>query len=204
MRFSEGKPWQAFKNFAILFSFTMNLILLIVLLLILPLILPILGVVRPIVGGLNTSFVEMNAATISAQVPVNDTLDIAFTLPLEQETDVVVVRPVELTEVPASFVLPGGGGAINGTVSLALPQGLTLPVELDLEVPVEQTIPVELGVEVDNPLDQTELGGPFQRLVSLFTPLDNLLNDLPEDTDELRDRLVGSPAEPEETAVSDE
>ncbi|MDX1614022.1 MAG: hypothetical protein R3300_06900, partial [Candidatus Promineifilaceae bacterium] len=54
----SGKPWQAFKNFAILFSFAMNLVLLLAILLLGPLLLPTLNqVALPLVGGLNHSFV---------------------------------------------------------------------------------------------------------------------------------------------------
>jgi hypothetical protein len=87
------------------------------------------------------------------------------------------------------MVLPGGGGVINGTVSLNLPSGLELPVALDLVVPVNQTIPVQLDVAVDIPLNETELGQPFGDLQAIFTPLDALLTNLPGSNEELFDRL---------------
>lgn len=186
----DSKPWQAFKTFAIIFSFTVNIVVFIVLLAILPLILPIVDVIaKPLVGGLNQSFVDMSEATISRTIEVNDDLDIAFTLPLSTETVVRVTQDVPLTNVPARFILPGGGGQINGVVSLNLPAGLELPVYLDLVVPVEQTIPVNLAVGVDIPLDETELGTPFNTLVSLFTPLDQALKSLPANNQELIDRI---------------
>jgi len=187
----DGKPWQAFKTFAIIFSFTVNLVLLLVLLLMAPLILPIVNqIAMPIVGGLNTSFVEMNNATIEQTIIVDDTIPIAFTLPLAQETNVVLTQPVELQQVDTRFDLPGGGGYIIGNVTLTLPAGLNLPVRLDLEVPVEQTIPVVLEVEVEIPLNETELGVPFARLEGLFSPLDALLRGLPSNSEELRGRLL--------------
>ena len=188
----DGKPWQAFKTFAILFSFTMNVILLIVLLVAAPLILPIVSqVARPIVGGLNESFVDMSTATISRTIEVNDTIPINFTLPLNTTTTVVVVDNVPLQGVPAQFILPAGGGSINGQVYLDLPAGLQLPVQLNLEVPVDQQIPVELAVDVQIPLSETELGGPFQRLRGLFEPLDQTLQRLPASNEELMDRVAG-------------
>jgi hypothetical protein len=198
--FWDSKPWQAFKTFAIIFSFTVNVVVLIVLLAILPLILPIVDIIaKPLVGGLNDSFVDMSEATISRTIAVNDELDIAFTLPLATDTVVTVTENVPLSSVPARFVLPGGGGYINGFVSLELPQGLQLPVYLSLEVPVEQTIPVNLSVAVEIPLNETELGKPFNTLVSLFTPLDEALESLPGSNQELFDRLrAGPPAPPEE------
>ena len=189
----DGKPWQAFKTFAILFSFTMNVILLIVLLVAAPLILPIVNnVARPIVGGLNDSFVDMSTATISRTIEVEDTIPINFVLPLETTTHVVIVQNVPLQGVPAQFILPGGGGMINGQVYLDLPAGLQLPVQLSLEVPVDQQIPVELSVDVQIPLSETELGGPFQRLRGLFEPLDHMLDRLPASNEELMDRVAGN------------
>lgn len=191
-RLKKMKPWQAFKTFAILFSFIMNLVLLIVLLLAAPLIIPIIsGIANPIVGGLNDSFVDMSTATISRTIEVNDEMGIAFTLPLETTTNVLVVESVPLEGIPAQFVLPNGGGSINGQVYLSLPEGLELPVYLALDVPVDQTIPVALAVDVEIPLSETELGGPFNKLRSLFEPLAKLLGGLPDSNQELYDRIVG-------------
>jgi hypothetical protein len=185
----QGKPWQAFKGFAIFFSFAMNLILLIILLLVAPIILPaISGIGQPLVGGLSTSFVQMNDARIVQQITVDDDLDIAFTLPLSTTTDVVLVDDVPLS-VPATYVFPNGGGAINGTVQLRLPRGLSLPVALDLTVPVEQTIPVQLDVPVEIPLAETDLGVPFATLEGLFVPLDAFMRGLPADNDDFFERL---------------
>lgn len=204
-QFWAGKPWQAFKTFAILFSFTMNLVLLIVLLLLAPHILPLVdNSVKPLVGGLNNSFVQMSTATISRTIVVDDTMPISFTLPLQTTTDVTVVRSVPLEGIPAQFRLPDGGGVINGQVFLALPQGLTLPVQLALDVPVDQEIPVHLAVGVQIPLKETELGAPFATLQGLFAPLDALLQRLPGSNSELFQRIGGgdTAAEVNETAVS--
>jgi hypothetical protein len=190
MRFWDSKPWQAFKTFAIIFSFIMNFVLLIVLLAILPLIIPIVNeIAKPIVGGLNSSFVDMSAATISRTIEVNDQIPIAFTLPLSTTTNVIVVDNVPLQGVPARFILPGGGGSINGQVYLDLPEGLNLPVQLNLQVPVSQTVPVHLSVGVQIPLSETELGAPFNRLQALFAPLDRLLGGLPSSNEELIERV---------------
>ncbi|MCA9872524.1 MAG: hypothetical protein KC441_02685 [Anaerolineales bacterium] len=189
--FWDSKPWQAFKTVAILFSFAINIVVLILLLAILPLVLPLVdAVVKPLVGGLNNSFVDMSEATISRTIEVNDNIDIAFTLPLDTETVVRVTEPVPLRNIPASFVLPDGGGYINGSVSLDLPQDLALPVALNLEVPVEQTIPVNLAVGVDIPLSETELGKPFSTLVGLFSPLNRAIENLPDSNEELIDRVL--------------
>lgn len=188
----QGKPWQAFKTFAIMFSFIVNIILLLVLLVAAPLILPIVSeIANPIVGGLTQSFVEMGEANIEQTIIVDDQIPIQFNLPLDQQTNVVLAEPVPV-QVGAQFVLPNGGGTINGLVGLQLPEGLVLPVNLSLDVPVSQTIPVVLSVPVNIPLDETELGTPFTRLQNLFVPVDKLLSGLPEDGADLTERVTGS------------
>ena len=186
----DSKPWQAFKTFAIIFSFVVNFVLLLVLLLVAPIILPVLGIiVNPLVGGLTESFVQMGDASIVRTIQVDDQIPISFTLPLSTTTDVRLVESVPLN-IPAVFVLPDGGGQINGAVTINLPSGLVLPVQLSLEVPVNQTIPVKLNVPVDIPLADTELGVPFNNLRGLFEPLNELLSGLPGSNEELVERLL--------------
>jgi len=189
----EGKPWEAFKSFAIIFSFILNFILVIVLLLIAPLIFPVIlnNAVEPIVAGLNDSFVMMNGATISTSIPLDNELQLDTVIPLSTTTNVLVVEDVPLS-VNATFLLPGGGGTINGTVILALPAGTTLPVALNLDVPVNQPVHVTTDVPVEIELSQTELGVPFAKLQSLFTPLDELVTNLPSSNEELIQRTTGA------------
>ncbi len=194
----NGKPWQAFKTFAIIFSFVTNLVLLVVLLVVAPLILPIINdIAKPIVGGLNESFEDMNAATIQRTIQVSDTIPVVLNVPLSTTTTVIVVDNVKL-DVPATFTLPDGGGQIRGQVELDLPVNLQLPVQLDLDVPIHEELPVQLAVEAVIPLNETELGGPFSRLQGLFSPLDALLGGLPANNRELFDRISGNgePAAP--------
>jgi hypothetical protein len=187
--FWDGKPWQAFRNFAIIFSFVVNFVLLIVLMLVAPLILPIVNQIAvPIVGGLNNSFIDMGEAKITRTIQVDDTIPINFTLPLATTTRVRLTEPVPLS-VQARFVLPGGGGIINGNVELQLPANLELPVFLNLSVPVSQTVPVQLAVDVDIPLSETELGQPFNDLQAIFSPLDSLLLKLPDSNEDLFQRV---------------
>ena len=76
-----------------------------------------------------------------------------------------------------------------------------MPVELSVDVPVDQIVPVQLDVNVDIPLNETELGSPFNQLKDLFGPIDTLLRDLPASNGELMERVTtsvtGSPAEEE-------
>jgi hypothetical protein len=198
-----GKPWDAFKTIALIFSFIVNIVFFIVLLSIAPLILPIVNdIVNPLVSGLNQSFIDMGDATITRTIKVDDEIPISFTLPLNTETIVVLTEPVKLDNLPAQYVLPAGGGFINGSVTLTLPPGLELPVQLALDVPVDQTIPVQLDVAVDIPLDETELGKPFTDLQEIFGPLDETLGGLPTSNEDLFNRLL-TPVEVEEATSDD-
>ncbi len=186
----DKRPWDAFKTFAIIFSFVLNFTLLIVMMAIGGLIIPIVNdIVEPIVGGLNDSFIDMSEATISQEITIDTTMPISFTLPLDLDTDVVLTGPVPVN-VPATFVLPGGGGQINGNVNITLPAGLILPVSITAEVPVDQVIPVSMQVPVEIPLADTELGVPFRTLRGLFAPLNRLLVNLPSSNEELSDRVT--------------
>lgn len=194
----EGTPWQAFKNFAIIFSFIVNIITVLVLLIAAPLIIPIVNdIAEPIVGGLNDSFVDMGEAHIVQTIQVQDSIPVVFTLPLSTTTSVRLTAPVPI-QAQTSFSLPDGGGTINGIVNLTLAEGLELPVALNLIVPVNQTVPVDLSVAVDIPLADTELGPPFRNLQGIFSPLNGLIRGLPSSNDELFDRVSGTVTEPED------
>ncbi len=180
----QKKPWQAFKTFALIFSFLVNFVLIIVLLLILPQILPLVnGAAKPIVGGLSQSFVEMNQASIITTIEVSDTVPVNLDIQLSTNTVVTLTQDILLGNYPITMILPGGAGYINGEVSMVLPTGLALPVELNVDVPVRDQIPVNLIVDVNIPLNKSELGTPFTRLENLFSPLVDLLDQLPEDND---------------------
>ena len=180
----QKKPWQAFKTFALIFSFLVNFVLIIVLLLMLPQILPLVnGTAKPIVGGLNQSFIEMNQASIISTIEVSDTVPVNLDVQLVTDTVVTITQDILLGNYPITMILPGGAGYINGEVSMVLPTGLALPIELNVDVPVRDEIPVNLLVDVNIPLNKSELGTPFTRLEDLFGPLVDLLDQLPEDND---------------------
>jgi hypothetical protein len=194
----SGKPWQAFKNFAIMFSFVMNMIFLAMLILAAFYIIPVMNeVAEPVVSGLNDSFEEMENAHIRQTIGIEDEISVVFELPVRTETVTTIVQPVPMN-IPTQFVLPGGGGFINGNVSFALPAGTELPVQLDIVVPVSQTVPVVMDVPVDIPLSETELSQPFGDLRQLFAPLDSLLTNLPSTNAEFYERLrAAMQSEPE-------
>ena len=170
--------WLAFEKFAIFFSFVVTFILVMVLLMAgyvlwqqLPTLVAIKdGLVCDTITGLNTLLDDFEDAVITRTIPINETIPIEFDLPLDQNIVVQLTDDVELIR-PASFVFPGGGGRINGTVYMELPQGSDLPIHLSTMVPVSQTVPVEMTVDVSIPLKETDLGGVIAQLRDLLAPL---------------------------------
>lgn len=164
-------------RFMVIFSFIVNFILVAVLAVLLLFLFNIKNdIADPLLKGLHSSFVGLNEATIDWTIPVRDSVQADFILPLEQNTVVVLTADVPLT---VSADISGPVSINNATVALTLPEGLPLPVSLDLDVPVQEEIPVELDVRAVIPLAGTQLADPFQNLRLLFEPLIVALDNLP-------------------------
>jgi hypothetical protein len=173
--------WEAFKNVAILFSFIVNIVLVITLLIVAGwIIFPAkTDIVEPMLDNLKGAVNALDNATIERTIPIDQQVPVSFTLPLKQPTTVVLAQDVPLMR-PATFYLPANGGSINGTVVLNLPTGLQLPILLDLNVPVQNSIPVRFPVEVTIPLRETELSLMVVELNRVVDPIRKLLDDLPD------------------------
>lgn len=172
--------WNAFKDFAILFSFIMNFVLLAVVLILGVLLFDIKnGILEPLIDGLHTNFIKLDEADIIRQLAVQDEIPVQFTLMVEDSINVQLTQDVELVR-PATFNLPGGGGNISGTVNLRLPAGLELPIALSLPVDVDERVPVNMLVDVEIPLSETELHEPFYGLRMLLEPYVQLIDALPD------------------------
>jgi hypothetical protein len=173
--------WAAFKNFAILFSFIVNFVLVIVLLIIAGWILfpAKTDLVEPLLDGLQGAIDALGEATIIRTIPIDQQVPVSFTLPLNQATVVTLTQDVALVQ-KATFYLPGNGGQINGTVALMLPTGMALPVQLELDVPVDNSIPVQFPVEVSIPLKETELNQVVVKLNEVLGPIREYLDELPD------------------------
>lgn len=184
--------WNAFKNIAIVFSFIVNIILVMVLLMAPePLFMAKSQVAEPLLLDLDSAFAALGETRIQSTVYITDTLPVVFELPLAQTTDVVLVNAVPL-QAPATFVLPGGGGAIHGTVQLALPQGMALPVALNFMVPVSTTVEVKMQVPVEIPLAEAGMAPAIEQLRAVFSPITGVLQSLPNSTEELVQQAVQS------------
>jgi hypothetical protein len=171
--------WRGFVNVAIAISVIFNLIFIVVLLFVVMLLFDLkVGLVQPLVNGLHSSFVGLDESTIIATVLVDDIVPVKLNIPYSTNTTVRLTSPVPI-RANATFNLPGGGGTINGAVSIVLPQGLDLPVALNLNVPVNDTLPVKLKVPVNIRIKDTQLHDPIDQLRLVLDPFVRLLNNLP-------------------------
>lgn len=183
----DHRLWGAFKNFAILFSFFVNLVLVLVLILVAlssdSLFALKRQVAEPLLVDLDQAFAALGETQIKSTVYITDTMPVVFGLPLEQNTHVILTEAVPL-DVPAVFVLPGGGGSINGSVSLELPEGQALPVALSMNVPVSTTVPVVMQVPVEIPLAEAGMAPAIEQLRAVFRPITSFVQSLPDSTAE--------------------
>lgn len=182
-----------FWRFMILFSFIVNIILVIVLIVLGLSIFDIKkNIAQPLIEGLHSSFVGLNNATIDWTIPVHDTIHVNqaqaqldTTIPINvPETVVTLTQPVPLT-VSANIVAPGLT-VTGASVNLTLPAGTRLPVSLGFDLPVQQAatvsldVPVDLKVRAVIPLNQTQIHDPVENLRLLFEPLVRALGNLPD------------------------
>jgi hypothetical protein len=192
--------WPAFKNIAIIFSFSLNMIMLVLVIIAAFWIIPSTNqLAKPIITKLSKSVEDMVSAEINQTIQVNDQIPITFDLPVSAFTSVELTAAVPMA-VTTSFVLPNGGGNINGTVYFELPQGTLLPVALNIMVPVSQTVPIDLAIDVNIPLDETEMGPPLMGLKEVIAPIEEFLSDFPSDNRDFFRRMTTG-AENSQTAV---
>ena len=178
--FSRFGKWV--WRFMVIFSFIVNIILVIVLLGLGLLLFDIKNnIAEPLVGGLHGSFVGLDEATIDTTIPVRDTIPVQLTVPLQKDTTVVLTEAVPLT---ATAMINLNGSVVPAPVSLSLPVGMELPVHLDLDVPIDQQLPISLDVRAVIPLAQTQLHDVADNLRLLFEPLALALHNLPSNFDE--------------------
>lgn len=172
------------KNFFILFSFIVNLILVIVIVALVLLIFDIKNnVVTPLITGLHSSFVGLDESTIDWTIPVRDRIPVVLNIPLETDTIVRLTEPVPL-QLNATITLPGVGVLNNAIVNLSLPEGTPLNVNLSLNVPVDEMLDIALDVRAVIPINQTQLHDPINNLRLTFEPIARALYNLPGDWDE--------------------
>jgi len=188
-------------RFMVIFSFIVNLVLIVVLIVLGVLIFEIKNnVADPLVQGLHRTAVGLDNATIDWTIPVRDELGIDLLVPINAQTITSTVTEFNGEPVPpiagetlvtltravpivinGAFIQSNDLTLRNAQVNITLPAGTVLPVSLDLELGLETDIPVELDVRAVIPINQTQLTDPIQTLQLLFEPLAIGLHNLPSD-----------------------
>jgi hypothetical protein len=174
-KFEAGKTLPAFWTIASVFSFVVNVILIVVLVVLARELFVLKAIVgNDLLGGLFANFIYMDKAHIKTDITVSDTIPISFSLPISQDT---VVTLTENTPISGANVrINSGGVTINSAANIILPRGTNLPVHLELNVPVTTSVPIKIKVPVDIPLEQTELHQPFVGLQQVVAPYYWMLN----------------------------
>ena len=138
-----------------------------------------------VLGGLYENFVMMDQAHIRTKIPVSTQVPAKFNLPLSTNTTVTLTEDTNITNATIYELNAGGFLYIpRAGLNIILPAGTKLPVALNLTVPVDQKIPVELMVDVDIPLNETELHKPFVGLRKVVEPYYGMLDELPDNWQE--------------------
>jgi len=169
--------WNAIKNMSIIMSLVVNVILIVVVVVLLSQLSNIKATLEGVFNQLDTAFVSLGAAVIHDNIYIDQRVPVQFDLTVDQTGEALITQSVPLS-IPATFSL-GSFGTINGIVSLALPQGTTLPVRINLTVPVSSEIPVVFSQPVAIPLGERGLGPVIAQLRGVTQPLLQLIQSIP-------------------------
>ncbi len=182
--FWQGKIGPAFWTIGGVFSFTLNVVMIIALILIGRELFNLKSVINDqLITGLADNFALMDQAVIATTVNVEDTIPVQFTLPVKAETTVILTEDTFLQNANVSLST-GGLRIIDAPTDIVLRAGTALPVNLDILVPVDTTVPVELVVDVEIPLQDTQLHTPFVGLQEVVSPYNLLLSETPNSWEE--------------------
>jgi hypothetical protein len=169
--------WNAIKNMTIVMSLVVNVILIVVVFVLLSQLSNIKATLQGVLNQLDSAFVSLGAAVIHDNIYIDQRVPVQFDLVVDQPGAARITQAVPLS-IPATFSL-GSFGTINGTVSLALPPGTTLPVQINMTVPVNNEIPVTFTQPVAIPLGERGLGPVIGQLRGVTLPLLQLVQSIP-------------------------
>lgn len=172
------RTWEALKSINLFVSMIINLVLIVVVVVLINQVGAIKLTLGSILGQLDGAFQGLGAASIVDTIKINQQVPVRFDLPLSQDTTVVTQAPVPINAY-ATFSL-GEYGNINGTVSLALPAGTSLPVHLELSVPVSSSIQVAFDQPINIPLAERGLAPVVAQLRSALGPIIEIVQQMPD------------------------
>ncbi len=169
----------AFWTVTGLISLTFNVILIVVLFGLANQLFTLKAIVQDqLIGGLARNFELMDQAHIVTNVKIDTQVPAKFSLPLETDTSVTLIKDTTIRTAKVTLAT-GGLQIVNAPTNIILPAGTVLPIHLSLSVPVDQQIPVSLNVPIDIPLEKTELHKPFVGLQNVVRPYQDLLKSVP-------------------------
>ena len=170
VKIRKEKLLPAFHNVSSTISITVNIILLAVILLLSRQVFALKNmIVGDVLGGLYMNFGEMDKASITTNILVNDNILVDFPLQINQETEVILTEDTFISG--ASITLSTGGlNIVSAPTNIILPAGSRLPIQLNMTVPVSASVPISLNVPVNIPLAETELHQPFTNLQKVVQP----------------------------------
>lgn len=172
------KFWDAAKTITLIASMFIDLILIVAVVLLANQVGSIKMTLNTVLEQLDSAFKDLGQVVITDTIKINQQVPVRFDLPLKQDTVVTTQAPVPIT-TQATFSL-GPYGSINGTVSLQLPPGTSLPVHLEITVPVSNTIPVVFDQPVRIPLAEKGLGGVVDKLRAALLPIIGVVQQMPD------------------------
>lgn len=181
----EARPRRRFQFMPAFWTITgtlsliVNIILMIVIIVLINNLFSLRAIIKDqLVGGLAANFKLMDQAKIQTSVSVSTKVPAQFTLELNTDTTVKLVKDTPIKG--AKVTISAGVLTIKAApTDIILPAGTDLPIHLNLQVPVDQQIPVDLVVPVNIPLNQTELHKPFVGLQNVVLPYQNMLAGTP-------------------------
>ncbi|HQF61877.1 MAG TPA: hypothetical protein PLT26_05200 [Anaerolineaceae bacterium] len=169
----------AFWTLASIFSLIVNVILIVVVLVLARNLFALKALVGDgLITPLYQNFVLMDEASIKRTITVDSSVPAQFDLELDTDTMVTLTEDTYIEDATVT-VYTGGLYIDAASADIILPAGAELPIHLAMTVPVDQTIPVNLDVEVDIPLNETELHTPFVGLQNVVAPYHEILSEMP-------------------------
>lgn len=173
-----ARIWNALKSINLIISMFVNLILIVAVFVLITQIGAIKATLSTVLGQLDSAFEGLGSSIIADTIAIDQHVPIQFDLPIDQSITVETQAPIPLS-VPTTFSL-GAFGTINGTVSLEIPSGTSLPVRLRLTVPVNTQIPVKFDQPISINLYSKGLGPVVNKLRAALAPLIKLVHQPPD------------------------
>jgi len=173
------RVWNAVKNVTIVLSLIVNIVLIVVVLILISQIGNIKVTLNSILSQLDGAFSSLGAAVIEDTIHIDQRVPVRFDLPVNELPGTATTTEAVPLNIPATFSM-GSTGQINGSVALALPPNLRLPVRITMVVPVSNEIPVTFDQKVSIPLGQRGLGPVIQQFRGVTQPLLQIVQSLPD------------------------